>query len=277
MYPGIIPREVEVEKGSILHSLEQSLEVFGEPVYGASNQFWILEMHKRIIRDDCNMLLTGQGGNFSISWPPPELSDTKKGIKETAIRLLRTGASPDLQLPYVSNEFLSIITKNQFSIPYKKRSVHPLQPFFLRNSISYAGSLQKQVSLYRGFHVTDPTVDKEVVEFCLSLPYRAYHERAESRKLVNHGMRGFIPDDILSNQTRSVQSSDIQYRVEEERESLLEKLLFFNKNKLVKFVFETEKLIKDWTSFDFTQMKRKEINHLLRIILISMFLSKLEE
>ncbi len=50
-YPEIQSRDVEVESGTVISSLENSIKIYGEPVYGASNQFWIQKMQQMIAVD----------------------------------------------------------------------------------------------------------------------------------------------------------------------------------------------------------------------------------
>lgn len=277
-YPEIHSREVAgIQEGSLVRSFEQSLEMFGEPVYGASNQYWILDMHRMLRDDQCAQLFSGQGGNFTISWPPPELAFRKKGVKSKIKYLIRLRQRPFTKLPYLSLKFLSSIDKVDFIDYYSLYDLDRLQPIFLRNSIGYTGFLQKQISLTTGIYVTDPTVDKELVKFCLSIPYNVYHDKQNSRKLVNNGLRELIPESILQNRIRGIQASDIQFRIEREREQMFEKLVFFSKNKIVKFVFEIDRLIREWEKFDFFKMNRRDINHILRIFSVAMFLSKLED
>ena len=71
------------------------------------------------------------------------------------------------------------------------------------------------------------------------------------------------------------QSADIQKRIQQEKKLILEKLRFLNKNNLVTFVLDLDELVKDCESVDFSTMKRKEINHLLRVIMVGIFLSKI--
>ncbi|MCK5135655.1 MAG: hypothetical protein KAR19_07705 [Bacteroidales bacterium] len=276
-YPKVISNEVEPGPGSILDSLERSIEIYGEPVYGASNQFWVQHMHNMLREDGCSSMLTGQGGNYSISWPPPELVARKRKLNQGIIKALLWTSSSSQKIPYVSTGFLNEVKDNGFSELVKATDLQDLQPIFLKNSISYTGFLQKQVSLYHGFHITDPTVDKDLVEFCLSLPLEAYHNSSGSRNLITCGMRDMLPGEILNNPVRSIQASDIQFRVHRERDQLFERLVFLNKNKLVTFVLEMDRLVGDWESLDFLRMKRKKLNHLLRILMIGIFLSQFED
>ena len=91
------------------------------------------------------------------------------------------------------------------------------------------------------------------------------------------GMKGMIPDEILKNKKRGIQASDIRYRLEEEREEIVEKLVFCSNNKLVKFVLEIEGLIHNLKVADFLKMSRRDVNHLMRVIGVALFLSKQTE
>ena len=164
--------------------------------------------------------------------------------------------------------------KEHFLDSDRTSDIHQLQPLLIKNSLSYSGYLQKQVSLFHGLQITDPTMDRNLIEYCLKMPFEVYHDEMNSRKLVSQGLREFLPKEIIENSVRSIQASDIQYRLHEERGNFVEKLEFLNNNKLVTFVLETEKLLKDWDSMDFSKIRRKEINHLLRLIQVGMFLSK---
>ena len=274
-YPTINRREIELESSSILSSLESALEIYGEPVYGASNQFWIQEVHSRMLVDGCKILLTGQGGNYTISWPPPELvSGKKRSMKQVARDLLGLKRQVS-ELPYLAEGFLKEVDRSRDPIRKLNSRLIDLQPLLINNSIAYTGQLQKQVSLYHGIHVSDPAFDHRLIEFCLSLPERVYHDRQKSRKLITVGMSDLLPPEIINNPVRGMQSSDLQYRLEAEREVVLEKLLFCNTNKIVTFVLNLEKLIRDWKSLDFLTLKKKELNHLTRVLLTILFLSKL--
>ena len=106
-YPGIISKKVEVLSGTLLSSLERSLEIYGEPVYGISNQYWIQSMHEMMQQDGCEMMLTGQGGNYTISWPPPELVRAKPSVIRSRLkRFLRPGNQKP-ELSYLTKDFLN--------------------------------------------------------------------------------------------------------------------------------------------------------------------------
>ena len=61
---------------------------------------------------------------------------------------------------------------------------------------------------FYGYPNCDPTADKRLVELCLSIPEEQYLRNGEPRSLIRRAMRGLLPDDILSNRRRGMQSAD---------------------------------------------------------------------
>lgn len=61
---------------------------------------------------------------------------------------------------------------------------------------------------FYGYPNCDPTADKRLVELCLSIPEEQYLRNGEPRSLVRRAMRGMLPDEILSNRRRGMQSAD---------------------------------------------------------------------
>ncbi len=59
-----------------------------------------------------------------------------------------------------------------------------------------------------GHHVCDPTADKRLVELCFSIPEEQYLRLGEPRSLIKRAMKGILPEEILSNGRRGMQSAD---------------------------------------------------------------------
>ena len=199
-YPEVRSKHVAPGKGVVIRSLEKSIEIYGEPVFAASNQFWIQEMHHMMIRDQCDIMLTGQGGTYSISWPPPELNSPGPGPIRSVVRKFYPTLLRSKKVPYLSREFVQSIEKDHFFTKKRIRSVDQIQELLMENAITYTGHLQKQVSLYYGFHVLDRTFDKNLIQYCLSLPYNIYHNQNGSRSLITHGLKDMLPKDIIENE-----------------------------------------------------------------------------
>lgn len=275
-YPGIISKTIEPEQGSLWDSLERTVRIYGEAVYGASNQFWIQTMHREAKADGCITFLTGQGGNYTISWPPPEMVNRGRKGAKYFLKRFYGNRIPQKVFPYLSRDFVHHTGQEHFQGHHRSESFSQKQTSAVRNTVSYTGYLMKQICLEYGFTVTDPTVDKDIIRYCLSLPWETFHTKDGSRKLVTYGLRDMLPAEILENRTRSIQAADIHHRMQFEKQVIGDNLRFLNKNNLVTFVLDIDKLLKDWESIDFLSMHRKELNHLLRIIVVAIFLSKVK-
>lgn len=53
----------------LLASLDHLLDHHGQPLHGVGNYFWLLDALARAHELGVRVLLTGQGGNFTVSWP----------------------------------------------------------------------------------------------------------------------------------------------------------------------------------------------------------------
>ena len=64
-----------------------------------------------------------------------------------------------------------------------------------------------------GLNVLDPTADRRLMEFCLSLGAAHYHNGAQDRWLIRRAMVGRLPDCIRLARQRGRQSADLVARV----------------------------------------------------------------
>jgi asparagine synthase (glutamine-hydrolysing) len=70
------------------------------------------------------------------------------------------------------------------------------------------GNNVKSVLARWGISVRDPTADRRVVEYCLSLPYETFVRGGIYRSLARRAFRDHVPADILSNVVRGYQAAD---------------------------------------------------------------------
>lgn len=76
-------------------------------------------------------------------------------------------------------------------------------------TFSHIGPFLTKQSLAYSIAQRDPTMDKRVVEFCLSLPEDQYVRGGEERRFIRRAMAGIVPDKVLLNETiRGKQSAD---------------------------------------------------------------------
>lgn len=66
-----------------------------------------------------------------------------------------------------------------------------------------------KLSITYGLANRDPTRDKRVIEFCMSLPDEQLVQQGIDRSLIRRAMKGILPDELrLNNKVRGAQSAD---------------------------------------------------------------------
>ena len=75
------------------------------------------------------------------------------------------------------------------------------------------GSLWQQYGSGYGLDIRDPTFDKRVMEFCLSIPDDQHIHGGHGRMLIRRAMVDLLPQEVLWNQRRGMQAADLAWRV----------------------------------------------------------------
>jgi asparagine synthase (glutamine-hydrolysing) len=76
-----------------------------------------------------------------------------------------------------------------------------------------------------GIELRDPTADKRIYEFCLSIPPEQYVVEGHSRSLARRAMKGRIPESVRLRYTRGLQSADWQMSLTEALPDIQQELL----------------------------------------------------
>lgn len=94
------------------------------------------------------------------------------------------------------------------SYEMRKKSLRP--DFF-----SHLGVITTKQSLAYRMALRDPTLDKRVIEFCLSVPDNQYVRNGRDRFLLRRAMIGILPDKVRLNETvRGIQGADLAQRLQ---------------------------------------------------------------
>lgn len=82
-------------------------------------------------------------------------------------------------------------------------------------AFSHIGAIETKLSLSNGIVIRDPSRDKRVIEFCLSMPSNQFVRDGNERYLIRRAMKYILPDKIrLNTSTRGLQSADWIQRLE---------------------------------------------------------------
>ena len=102
---------------------------------------------------------------------------------------------------------------------YKRRqTVRDARQMISNNLLfSQAGASETRLSIEYGVVRRDPTRDKRVIEFCMSLPAEQFVRNGIERSLIRRSMKGILPDLIRMNmRERGRQSADWVQRLHQD-------------------------------------------------------------
>lgn len=224
------------------------------PYKSLQNMVWISEAAHQARRDGCRLLLTGTFGNGTLSYGEDIFSYyyslLRRGRIFAAAREIQafhrkfrasrrklTGKvardfldglimisrpEPDFDHVYVNPELIRRFdTRRRFSVlrrnlkKTKPMTIEQQQKFLVGKEIcQQAGEFETRFSLLSGVLLRDPTRDRRLVSFCLSLPERHFCHNGVSRRLVREYLRSYIPEQISQDYAhRGLQSADMIQRL----------------------------------------------------------------
>lgn len=232
-------RLLTAESVTPLQGIERILALLGRPTHAASNAFWICDLLATAQTRGISVLLTGQGGNATISWTgAPDLCSPlaaflHAGWKAGLRRLLPDGAlhalvrwrnhDPDWSHTAIHPDFAQRLDlagrqaqaiRKDFSMPQGWRSPRDKRCAILGPGSSEIGETWAAWGAAYGLEVRDPTLDPRVIEYTLAVPDRFFHQQdGLDRQLIRQAMAGLLPDDVRLNPLRGRQSADLAFRL----------------------------------------------------------------
>lgn len=229
-----------VETMSPMQGVARALEIFDEPQHAVNNQFWLLDLLDQAKARGIGTLLTGQGGNATISWTGADQSlGWKKQIQRSGLTNFvkqqvnrsapdfvkdvaiprRIGKLVDQRASMLNPAFIDRIGLHE---AIQHDTIHPcilkapITPREQRYRIikpghSLIGDRWMQASAAAQMSIRDPTLDMRVLKFCIAVPDHLFWGPTESddRWLMRTGMKGYLPDSVRLNRRRGRQAADL--------------------------------------------------------------------
>jgi len=245
----VIP--IQTQKVGIMSSLRRALEIFGEPVFGSSNMFWIFDLLQTASDSGYRTLLTGQMGNFGLSktgdldsqplWYQLRclglLGWTKKQIKHfPAFKqfrhyMSRSSANPDWTMAAVHPD---LAKRAGLRIQQPLRRFNPgneAARTFAVLERSPFGAIWNENGAAFGLDVRDPSSDVRLLEFIFSVPDNVFidPQSGMDRWLIRTAMEGQLPDEVRLNRQRGIQAGDLIFRLRSEAPEIEEALNQFER------------------------------------------------
>ncbi|MCB0190083.1 MAG: hypothetical protein KDE31_37685, partial [Caldilineaceae bacterium] len=222
-----------------IQGIQRTLSVVPEPAHAASNYFWIVDLLDQAKGHGLGALLTGQGGNATVSWTgAPQLRSRldafrhggiKTGLRRNlpgwALRALRKwrmrgqtwdgaaihvdfAARLDLAQRRTASMHSDITLQERWRCPRDHRYA-VIQP-----GASRIGDLWARWGAVTGLEVRDPTLDTRVMAYTISVPDPIFDSPdGADRWMMRAKTHDLLPDEVRLNRLRGRQSADLIERL----------------------------------------------------------------
>ncbi|MBE5931095.1 MAG: hypothetical protein E7268_08615 [Lachnospiraceae bacterium] len=315
MYPNLSPQFIGSDKKNAFTAMDAHAACYMEPVKPILNMVNTHGMMEQASHDGCRLMLSGQNGNATISygsirtyiyqklkrfrfrdayrefrcfcnmhrvskkyfikvffktWREAHLDKYKLGedcfLKQEHIRTYHVEAQERKLLKQRGSGWMdSERQRNGFG--------------FMPLVYQHMGFFDTMGSLRYGILSVDPTLTKEMVELCLSLPIDCYVKNGKERRAIRDYMKGYVPDVILDNFAgRGVQAADFAFRVNRDWDSIKDEVFtLLNNPKLLEYLDKQklEKLIDELKQKEY-RLEKTDVAKAAVIASLSAFLNQVE-
>ncbi len=245
------PHYVSMEGVNPWNGHYAGMKRFEMPYKSSLNFLWIPECMRLARQQGSRIMLNGSYGNTTISYENVQVYFKELKRRKCYIRLLKEincfAKNYGFEPAYVRKQLFGRkekekATDGKWTSLYKKSFVRPsivnrtgaderieaLNREFAENgkshkqqrrwmmhdlSLRQIGEIAQKNSLATGVLLRDPTKDKRVIEFCMSLPFDQFQKQGEGRRLVSRYLRDYMPPHIFTKRYQGRQSADFSYRL----------------------------------------------------------------
>lgn len=300
----IRPLLLKSEKFSVLSGLTTTIQICDAPSHGAVNLYWLYDIYQTTAEKKFDVLLSGEGGNGSISFAgidyllPFKLSNCirhpyqfmrtqiAKRIAKTYFReyLSKRKSVENSLEKYVSNIFLKQNVLDKYNIlqdiSINKKEFHGNHSSVQKIKEQFTDLYYPRSSRgaacgqYFGFELRDPCTDVDLLEYFFSIPNEVFFDKDyNNRMLVKQMMRGKLPDSILFEKRKGLQSADIFYRVKAQAGEMFAAIEIIKNSTIVNAYIDVHKLSETLRSYlSYPSVKPYQMQHLLKALQFALFL-----
>jgi asparagine synthase (glutamine-hydrolysing) len=242
LYPNVRHVLVESSATSFLDILDFNNNLYDHPCFGPSNEVWSNAIMTQAREQGITMLLNGSCGNSTMSYEGlPALSMWfRSGEWGTLARVawqIRSAHSASMRLMLRHAVWPSLpFWVRRMTDPYMRKftlDYTPLRPEIverlglrqdalsdmsvsldgreaLRTRLAYYDTSDTSIAPQGGWQLDsrDPTYDRGVIEFCLTVPLEEFMRGGQLRSLARRAMVGRLPSSTLKRTLRGLQSAD---------------------------------------------------------------------
>ena len=263
----INPQYLNSENISPFQGMMECMDILDGVIHAAGNAYWLVDIYKTCAQQNFGVLLTGEGGNGSVSFTgldyllPHSISRfinhpyryiKKQMAKPFVLKYLNGLTKRDASLEkYITDGYINpdLIIKYDMLNDIKKKEFNRYHDDIveLKNRFVDLYSARSLFGAgfghYYGVELRDPCTDIDVMNYFLTLPNEVFFDNEfNNRNLVKQMMQNKLPNKILFEVKKGLQSSDIVYRTKSSQKQILSEINDLSKSILVNSYINIKKL-----------------------------------
>lgn len=293
----ITPHYITSKNMSPLQGIRIQLDALDMPIHAALNAYWLVDIYQQAKQSKFDVLLSGEMGNATISWegvPQQGLGQNsiwftlRNQLIRPLYRYVKSLYSKVFfiqawqRYSYLSPEFAkqagikqliaqsgrNVNFSNQYTYSEMQQRIHK----FGNNPRFTFGSV---FSHYFGIEKRDPTGDKRVVEFILQLPNDLFYSKTgENKNILKLMMKNLLPDKVLYQNKKGLQSADIVERVQTDLPEITSIITNFSTELTDVDMFDKKRLLNDVEKLKQKKLSIISTHHLMKTVGIMEFLNR---
>lgn len=213
-------------------TIRKVLGITKEPLFSASNQYWMMAIRQMVGSTGGKVLFSGQTGNATVSWhgsifsQPLSYVFAKAGITGIVKHALGKHLPHFVLKQYnsvrhyndawlkhigINPEFARKVELVKMRLDEHDRGSTPIESRCrLLPESSMIGCSQTEIGAAFGLEVRDPTADARVIEFTFSVPDQIFidHATDTDRWLIRESMKDKLPEMVRLSTCYGRQASD---------------------------------------------------------------------
>jgi asparagine synthase (glutamine-hydrolysing) len=291
---------VESSAKSFLDILDYNNNLYDHPCFGPSNEVWSNAILDRARADGITVLLNGNCGNSTLSYDgmPAFSAWFRSGhwgtlarvawqltsARRTSMRsIVRNAVWPSLPFwlrsitdPHMrgfSLDYSMLHPEIAQRLDLERTAFHDLNRnspdgrTMLRTLLEYGDVADTPIASQGGWQLDfrDPTYDRHIVEFCLTVPLEEFLRGGQLRSLARRAMVGRLPPATLSRTQRGRQSADWYVNLGAVRGRMAAEVDLLQNSPLASRLLDLtrmRRLIEHWPSSGFEQLDVNRSHHI---------------
>lgn len=248
------------------------------PYKSPENSLWIEGIMKKAAEDGCRVIIGGMFGNGTVSYDNArhyfarllcrghllrlrrEINRmhevrhyTRKSMWLTTIRdIVCRSSKSERRTGYVQESYLKKTGARKRLDENLRRTNRWMQNetgyhrcFFGRDTFRHYGEFSQHHSLYSGVLLLDPTRDRRMVDFCMSLPPDQFTANGKMRRMITEYMEELMPPHILKSRKQGLQSADQKLRILRQKDAIVDEWLRIYREHAEDLRIDTGKAIRE--------------------------------